>query len=736
MTMHATRDPRTFANAFRWCAIGLIVLGAANLTPFGAAAGAAEPPSTPPAGTFSGSADVRVVEVPVQVIRKGQPVRGLTAADFEVWAGKEKQRIVGFETIDVEAFDAAAAAAPAVNRLPASARRHFLFLFDLSQSTPASLERAQRASLQLLDRLSPADLAGVALYSPARGPRVLLGFTSDRSQVDLALRTFGSSQLVESRHDWLGITMGQQKADAMQADPGAHTRVGPGAKALAQWEVLDDLRDLAPLEERANQAGERDRARSFARGMSDLGNLLESVAGRKHVLLLSEGFAGELLTGRAGAAPKPDEQDSDSMQAVARDDAELRFGSGRLQSQLRELAEAMRRADCVMHSIDIAGLQNEGRQITGGVGEIRDVDVQRAGQGNDSLFFLARETGGTFFRNYNDLAAAMSGVLRATAVTYVLTIQPGSIESRDGYVPLRVEVKGASRGEVSARPGYFAHTAPGAQQALRERMRIAGEVLEGRAGGAVKAAALGVPLGGRSGGPGGACAVVEVDGKSLLEGHVGDMVSAEVTVYAFDKAGTIHAVARQLVGMDLTVVGDKLRAAGFKLFAGLDLGAGEYELRALVRNTVSGRYGIAVAPLVLPASEGGPTLAGVFVEPPGREWLLVRESSSARPLAYPFTLGEKVVVPAAAPHVRAGEPVTLWVEAPAGATGLEALVKRADGAVAASSPLQLGERRPEAAAERLLATFSPAGLPPGGYTLEVRMPGGGAAASGLPFVVD
>src|SRR5688572_19412141 len=175
MTMHATRDPRSFANALRCCALGLIALGAATLAPSAGAAAAAEPPATPPAGTFSGSADVRVVEVPVQVIRKGQPVRGLTVADFEVWAGKEKQRIVGFETIDVEAFDAAAAAAPAVNRLPASARRHFLFLFDLSQSTPASLERAQRASLQLLDRLSPADLAGVATYSPARGPRVLLG---------------------------------------------------------------------------------------------------------------------------------------------------------------------------------------------------------------------------------------------------------------------------------------------------------------------------------------------------------------------------------------------------------------------------------------------------------------------------------------------------------------------------------------------------------------------------------
>ena len=36
-------------------------------------------------GTFTESTDVVVVEVPVQVIRDGTPVRGLTADDFEVY---------------------------------------------------------------------------------------------------------------------------------------------------------------------------------------------------------------------------------------------------------------------------------------------------------------------------------------------------------------------------------------------------------------------------------------------------------------------------------------------------------------------------------------------------------------------------------------------------------------------------------------------------------------------------
>ena len=727
-----------FARSRSLVAAGLAaLLLAAGATALRAAAESA----TPAAGTFKGSADVAVVEVPVQVIRGGQPVRGLTAADFTVWAGKQQQKIVGFETMDVDALQAAGA--PAVNRLPSSSRRHFLFLFDLAQATPVSLVRAQRAALQMLERLSPADLAGVATYSPARGPRVVLGFTSDRAQIDLALRTLGSTELAETRPDWLGLTLGQARSDLASVDTATRKVfevMGPDGEPVDKVDpalesartLFESMQDLAPMEDRANQAAARDRARNFARGMSDLGTLLESVAGRKHVLLLSEGFAADLLTGRAGNDSRPKDNDEDTAEEIYRTDSEIRFGSGRLQNQLRELAEAMKRADCVIHSVDIAGLQGEGREINSEVGAVRDHDVAHAGSGNDSLFFLAKETGGTFYRNYNDLAAAMSGVLKATAVTYVLSIQPGPIESKDGYVPLRVEVKGAGRGEVSARPGYYALAPPGAQQQTRERMRIAAEVLEGKAGGAVHTAALAVPLSGKSG----ACAVVEVDGASLLEGHVGDMVSAEVTVYAFDKAGSIAAIARQLVGLDLRVVGDKLRASGFKLFAGLDLGPGEYELRALVRNTVSNHYGIAVAPLVLPPREGQATLAGVFVEPPGRDWLLVRDSGAAQPLAYPFMLGDKVVVPAAAPHLHTGQPATLWVEAPSGAQGFEAVVKRADGGVAATSPLQLGERKPTAAAERLLATFSPAGLQPGGYTLEVRVAGTAGAASSVPFTIE
>jgi len=95
------------------------------------------------------------------------------------------------------------------------------------------------------------------------------------------------------------------------------------------------------------------------------------------------------------------------------------------------------------------------------------------------------------------------------------------------------------------------------------------------------------------------------------------------------------------------------------------------------------------------------------------------------------------MVPAAAPRLHAGEPATLWFETPADAAALEGVVKRDDGGVATNAAaLQLGERAQSAAADRMLATFSPAGLPPGGYTLEVRVPGSTAAPRSLAFTIE
>jgi VWFA-related protein len=137
---------------------------------------------------FAETTEVVAVEVPVQVLRDGEPVRGLTADDFEVFEGRKKVGITGFEVVDLEA-PATAARAEAV---PAAARRHFLLLFDFSFSGPQSIARGREAARKLVLGLHSADLVAVATYHASTGPKLALGFTSDRRQVDSALDSLGA----------------------------------------------------------------------------------------------------------------------------------------------------------------------------------------------------------------------------------------------------------------------------------------------------------------------------------------------------------------------------------------------------------------------------------------------------------------------------------------------------------------------------------------------------------------
>src|SRR5918996_4534836 len=94
------------------------------------------------AQTFSETTEVTVVEVPVQVVKDGEPVRGLTADNFEVYDGRKKQPVTGFEVLDLYSAPAAQTQA-AAQSVPAAARRHFLMLFDLSFSEPKSIVKAR-----------------------------------------------------------------------------------------------------------------------------------------------------------------------------------------------------------------------------------------------------------------------------------------------------------------------------------------------------------------------------------------------------------------------------------------------------------------------------------------------------------------------------------------------------------------------------------------------------------------
>src|SRR5437762_8832897 len=97
--------------------------------------------------------NVFVVEVPVTVVdRDGNPVRGLTAANFELLDGGAKRPITSFDTIDFAASESARQVSP----LNPAARRNFMLLFDLSFSSPTALVKAQQAARDFIAHMVQA----------------------------------------------------------------------------------------------------------------------------------------------------------------------------------------------------------------------------------------------------------------------------------------------------------------------------------------------------------------------------------------------------------------------------------------------------------------------------------------------------------------------------------------------------------------------------------------------------
>jgi len=733
-----------------------LVLALGAMMALGPAGGGpwAAPPAGP--GALSEITEVVAVEVPVQVVRDGEPVRGLTAGDFEIYEGRKRQPLTGFEVLDLRARQGQAVAA-----IPPSLRRHFLFLFDLSFSEPKSIVRARDMVRGMLPSLHPADLVAVATYSSAGGPKLVLGFTSDRRQVLKAIDTLGLPQLVDRNPDPLQLIAGAESSSV--TGQSALKAAAAGGGTIMQQVEAEEI-ELLTIAARASDSGNRQQQQAvvgaFTRSFTDLARLMASVHGRKQVIYLSEGFDTAIVHG----VEKAEDQGKIAEQSIAGEgyltDSDARYGNTRGANVLEKMMEEFRRADCVIQAVDIGGLRAQGDQ-----GPARS-------SGEGSLFVMAHDTGGELYRNFNDLGAAMGQMLAKNSLTYVLSIQPQGLKQDGSYHPLRVALKSgpATRGaQVSYRQGYYAPR-PYRQRSAGERQLAVAEAVIGggdrgelrttvlaapfappgrtrgaAAGGTAAAGAAGAGAAGAAGtaaaGAAGAAAagadgkayvavVIEVDGASLLNGTAGDVLPLEVYAYAIDAAGEVHDFFSQSLRFELAKVIPLLDRTGLKFFGHLDLPPGDYSLRVLVRNAGNGDYGLSSEPLSVPAFDRSPAvlLPPFFAENPGR-WLMVRESARAgeREVPYPFMVRDRTYVPALRPALAAAQDVAVALvgyNLPPGALEARATVLSADGRDLGRGDLTLGGRQApdEGGAERLTATFrAPRGLEPGEYRLKIAL---------------
>lgn len=702
-----------------------------------------------PPASFEDRSDLLAIEVPVNVTgRDGQPVRGLTAEDFEVFDEGKAQKVTGFEVIDLEALqgsvapgtpaEAAEAERARLEQMESSARRHLLLLFDLSFARPTSVLRARMAARDfVLKSLHPTDLVGVATISLEQGPRLVLTFTPDRAQLARAIDTLDSQRVFTAETDPLRFVIAppsMASAGASGADQGVLPNLRNPDAETALREYLNAISRSAEREEKAYQIA---RITAMTRTMGDLARALGQVQGRKHVVYFSEGFDSKWLVGRgAGSAETAEDQALAISGSPYQVDTDNQYGNTGLQGDVNKMLDEFRRADCVIQAVDIGGLRGTA-DASGG--------ERRSGQ--ESLFYMANETGGELFKDANDLVEQLERVVRRNSVTYLLTFERADVKHDGAYRRLRVKARLPQGARLSHRAGYYAPRPFRDLDPLEKTLLASDGIASAAPRRELALSVLAAPF--RAADdlayvP----VIVEIGGKSLLAGSSSDKLGVELYAYVTDEKGEMRDFFTQVVGLDLAQGRAAIENAGVKYYGHLDLPPGRYRVRVLARNAETGRTGVESLALTVPSYKTAEpdVLPPLFFETPGR-WVLVRERSEAgqqESVVYPFTVNGEPYVPAARPSLGAGEEARLALVAynlGEGELKIASQVLAADGKALPGGRLALVERTVTglAGVEKLVATFKPAGLAAGEYTLrvEVENPATGAKdVSFTPFVVN
>jgi len=583
--------------------------------------------------------NVHVVELPVSVLdASGNPVRGLTAANFALYDEKKKQPITSFDSIDF----AADAPASAISPMNPAARRSFVLLFDLGFTAPRSMSRAQEAARRFVtESTGPRDLVAVCTIDPDRGFRFTTAFTTDRQLVASAIanpanfRGADPLQLANQTVIWKGPEDTDILTSSSDRNPNA---------ALADQQQ----RDLAASATGQNEFAVRQRIEREIDSIGNMARSLRMVPGHKQVVLLSEGFDARLLQGFDARGSK--EQTKLNTQIVAGNqekiDTDKMFGNTAAMARIQRMADIFRAADVVLHAIDVQGVRVQ-----------NSLDEGSIINSNASLFLLSRPTGGEVFQNSNDLHSDFERLLRQQEVVYVLGFRtsdnvPGTFHNVSVKL---VNVPPGSRAVQAA--GYYERgRVTSVERALTNAQIIVNDLPQTDLRVNVLATAF-PPSGGK---PAQVPVIIDINGADLMR-ETGTIIGgADVFIYAFDTAGVVRDRLYDRVTIEVAKVGEKVRASGIRYYGTLMLPPGSYAVKALVRTGDPDRgaaealekRGYARVNINVPAEGQIAILPPIPIDEDGK-WLLVRGNRGDN-TDYPFEYGGRTFSPTATADMTAG----------------------------------------------------------------------------------
>ena len=359
--------------------------------------------SSPEPPRFRVAVDVVSIDA-VVTDRRGEVVRDLTATDFEVFQDGKRQKVTLAQFVPVTraaapprdsgarvvpapgAMEAAGVPAPSIAR--EQVRRTIVVVVDdlgLSVEGVTNIRQALRAFVDT--GLLPTDLVAIVRTGQTRG--LLQPLTSDREALKAAI-------------------------DALRYNTLSRKGVSPSGDVI-------QVGDRAP---EFDEVGELQRAVSTQGSLAALHLVVQAareLPGRKTVIFASEGFQLALRPGEAITFPsKGDDTRVRSVVDRVIDQA-TRSGVVIYAIDSQALQPAGLRASDDIHSID----NPENRDAMAGVLRGLAADRLRANRdAQESLAYLAEQTGGFAVMNTNDLAAGLGRINNDIRDYYVIGYEP------------------------------------------------------------------------------------------------------------------------------------------------------------------------------------------------------------------------------------------------------------------------------------------------------------------------
>ncbi|MDX2151375.1 MAG: VWA domain-containing protein [Bryobacteraceae bacterium] len=512
--------------------------------------------------TFEATSSLVVVNVAVKD-KSGKALEGLKASDFVVLEdGKPQQiRVFEFQSLQEEPLpsrgllrrdeerearseEAAPAAVRKVGEVRYKDRRLIALYFDFAGMPVADQYRAQQAALKYLNTsMTTSDVVSVMTYSSTF--KVLQDFTGDRERLIEVIRglPIGDTGMAN------GATGDESEADTEAAV----------SQDDSEFNMFNTDRKLAALESAAKMLGSLPEKKAlvyFASGMSRTGTDNEA--------------------------------------------------------QLRGTVNAAIRANVSFYPVDARGLvaaapMGDATQGSPGGRGMYSGDSQRAARNNmqqqqESLYTLAADTGGKAMLDQNDLSLGIVQAQKDVSSYYILGYYSTNPANDGKYRRVKVQLANGMSAKLDYRSGYFAgkefkqFTASDKERQLQEALTLGDPITD-------LSIALEVNWFRQARDRYFVPVAVKIPGSDIELARRGGAEQARLDFLGEvrDARGAIKGSVRDEVTIKLK--GERvgqLASRNLQYDTGFSLAPGEYRLRFLARENVSGKMGTFETRFVVP----------------------------------------------------------------------------------------------------------------------------------------